>query len=196
MRKLRVGVWLKVGYKPTEGGGYGYYTELISELGTYQFDNAEITFIHDNDNITDTYLGKSKVIKINWKLGKPTFFYRLIKFISKKIFGHKLLKDYIKKKEENEKQVLYDELYSYCDIVYYIVPGCKYPSFPYVYTLWDIGHLSSFSFPELVNNQNFESRKNHHDYLPNKALMIFCESESGKNDAIRYLAINPAKIRV
>jgi glycosyltransferase involved in cell wall biosynthesis len=73
---------------------------------------------------------------------------------------------------------------------------CKYENFPFIYTLWDLGHLNSYAFPEVSNEGIYEERKNHHDNIPFKALMVFCESETGKKEAIHYLRLNEERVRV
>ena len=45
-------------------------------------------------------------------------------------------------------------------------------------------------------NNVFEGRKYHHDHYPHKALMIFAESNAGKQNIIKYLQINAARIKV
>jgi glycosyltransferase involved in cell wall biosynthesis len=69
-------------------------------------------------------------------------------------------------------------------------------NFPYIYTLWDIGHLSMYAFPEVAMNKVYESRKKHHDVVPQKALMVFCESEIGKKEAVQYLNLNEDRIKI
>ena len=97
--------------------------------------------------------------------------------------------------DENGKE-LKKELSRYVDVIYYPIPICAFPNFPYIYTLWDLGHLSTYAFPEVSMNGVFEARKKHHDFLPQKALMVFAESESGRKDITKYLGINEERIKV
>ena len=69
-------------------------------------------------------------------------------------------------------------------------------SFPFIATNWDIGHRSTYPFPELCNNMIFESRDKFYMSILPKAMMIICESETGKKELIDYTNIGAYKIRV
>ncbi|MEZ4879120.1 MAG: hypothetical protein R2801_02990 [Chitinophagales bacterium] len=97
---------------------------------------------------------------------------------------------------QNYNEDIKKELADIIDIIYYLKPGCHIPNFPYIYTLWDIGHLSMYAFPEVSMNGVFEIRKKHHELFPQKALMVFCESESGKKEALKYLGLNKNRVQV
>lgn len=63
-------------------------------------------------------------------------------------------------------------------------------------TNWDIGHLSTYSFPEFFMTYSFSSRNRIYKDLYPKALFIFTESEAGKKELIQYTGINPQHIKV
>ena len=183
MRKLRVGVWLQEDYRPEEGGGYGYYTQLISALNQNEFVNFSIVFLSrskdENIKLKNVYYIKSKFSKTGYPKSQviidnfKSVFFKLI-----------LKRKYLKINEKNRVE-LEQELSRVVDIIYYPQPFCFIDSFPYIYTVWDIGHLSTYSFPEFSKSDYFESRKKRID-LAQKALMVFCESEAGKQEAIFY----------
>lgn len=192
MRKLRVGVWLNDNFTPETGGVYGYYTKLVNTLSKHPFKNAQIVFL-SNKKIKSIQLEnkiiywqhrRSKILKVTSKGVKKLG--PLFKNLGKRI--EKISNGYI-----NE---LRNEIYQYADIIYYPSHICVYPDFPYIYTLWDLGHLNSYAFPELSMDSNFENRKNRNDFFPHKALMIFTESETGKKQCEKYLNINGNRIKV
>lgn len=89
------------------------------------------------------------------------------------------------------------------DIIYFPIPMrepivLNDPRFevPYIATCWDLGHRSSYAFPELAFNGVWESRENRVRTLYGKSLFIFCESWAGKDDLVNYLGINPKKVGV
>lgn len=193
MRKLRIGVWLNENILPESGGAHGYYNELINALSEYSFKDADIVFLSNKKISTDIF--KSKIIKTNQQK------LRILKIILKGII--KLIPVVFKGLRERiegiiSKQIddLKNEVYQYADIIYYLTPSCAYTDIPYIYTLWDLGHLNTYAFPELTMNGIFENRKNHHDFLPHKALMIFAESETGKKQCEKFLNINENRIKV
>jgi len=186
MRKLRVGVWISKNGKPENGGSYSYYSELLEALKKYPFKNAEVIFLSDEKIFFEF---PAKILKE--KSGKMKIFNLIWRNIAQYPVPN-ILKERMRKAIDKSKR----ELYQYADVVYYLTPGCAYPDFPYIYTLWDIGHLNTYAFPEVSMNGIFESRKKHHNFFPHKALMVFAESETGKNQYAKYLNINEERIRV
>jgi len=196
MRKLRVGVWVFEDYKPEKGGGFGYNSQLINAMYNYNFAEAEIIFIAKKFSTNWEKSDKSYEIKTpDFKSPVLPFQYRVIKKIAGKLRLQTRPIDYTKEISVNNEH-LKEELSKVVDIIYYPIPGCVIENFPYVYTLWDLGHFSMYAFPEVTMNQVFESRKQHHDLFPQKALMVFCESESGKKEVVQYLNLNPKRIKV
>jgi glycosyltransferase involved in cell wall biosynthesis len=195
MRKLRVGVWLYEDIKPEEGGWYSYYSQLINKIGEYTFKDAEIVFLSDS---AAAYRGKViNVHVIERDLKKKFRIYRmLLKCCNFFDFGHVRFKNLLKKKIRDDERRLHRELYAVADVIYYPVQRCNFPFFPYIYTQWDWGHISMFAFPEVSMNNRFESRKKWHDNIVQKALFVFTESNTGKQEAIRYLNLNADRIKV
>ncbi len=194
-RRLRVGVWILENYTSKVGGGFGYYTELIDSISKTSFVNADICFLGYH-NIQDSKIGLHKYHLIKWRSRNINLLLRMMKFIGTKVFHISTIISYFEKLDQYQSQSLYHELFDICDIIYYPVPMCQFESFPFIYTLWDLCHVTGYAFPEVSGNGNFEVRKEHHDTIPLKALMVFCESEAGKNDAIKYLRINGIRIKV
>jgi glycosyltransferase involved in cell wall biosynthesis len=195
MRKLRVGVWIYDNYKPEMGGGFGYYNQLINALGNYNFKDAEIVFISYSNTIVDFPFNNYYSIKTKkYDYNPLSLKQRLINKVANK-FGIRIFgitdKAYLENQDDLKK-----ELYQIIDVLYYLQPTCELHNFPYIYTLWDLGHLSSYAFPEVTMNNCFEYRKSHHELYPYKAIKIFSESETGKNDIVKYLSINEERIDV
>ncbi len=196
MRKLRIGIWINEDYKPEMGGGFGYYSQLINAAYDYNFSDAEIKFIAKK--FPSDWDKRDKSYEIQTLDFKPSILplrYRIVNKIASKLRIQTKFIDYYKEKNINN-ELLKEELSSVIDVIYYPIPGCSIENFPYIYTLWDLGHLSMYAFPEVAMNNVYESRKSHHDLFPQKALMVFCESESGKKQAIQYLDLNENRIKV
>lgn len=196
MKKLRVGIWINEDYKPEMGGGFGYYSQLINAMHNYNFADAEITFISkffssDWDKNDKSY----KIQTPDFKLPVPSLRYKILKKIAGKLSLQTKEVDYSKEIAVN-KQAIKNDLNEVVDVIYYLTPHAPISDFPYIYTLWDIGHLSMYAFPEVSMNGSYESRKRHHDVIPQKALMIFCESKQGKKEAVKYLNLNETRIKV
>lgn len=191
MNKLRVGVWVNSGMSQELGGGFTYYSELFSNLKTYAFSNADIVFLSDQhcpDVSLDAQIKwrPSRIIKL---LKRCFSILRFVPFLNR-------ISAVFNAMDRKHLQKLTNELYQYVDVIYYLIPQCVYPSYPYIYTLWDLGHLSTFAFPEVTQNGQFDIRNSTHQVIQFKALMIFVESYAGKQDVIQYLRINPDRIKV
>jgi len=191
MKKLKVGVWVFENSNPQWGGGFSYYYQLVSALQNYTFKNADILFLCNEVNVTDSF--DAYIIK--WKPNKLlsafvlfTNFFRTIPFI--RGFSNLV---YSLDKKHNLK--LKTELCKQVDIIYYLTPKCVYPTFPFIYTLWDLGPVSTYSFPEL-SMKHYKSKKKNLDTILPIALMIFAESCTGKKDVIKFFNINEDRIKV
>jgi glycosyltransferase involved in cell wall biosynthesis len=196
MRKLRVGVWITEDYKPEMGGGFGYYSQLVNAIYDYNFVGVEITFISVKFPRYWDKNDKSYEIQTpSFKVSDLSIRYRILNKIADKLKLKIKRDDYIKCKLANN-EVLKEELSKIIDLIYYPTPGCYIDNFPYIYTLWDIGHLSMYSFPEVSMNNVYELRKTHHDKFLHKALMVFSESKQGKKEAVKYLNLNDNRIKV
>jgi glycosyltransferase involved in cell wall biosynthesis len=190
--KLRIGIWITADLKPTDGGAFGYTSELVSNLCRYEFADAEISFVGDRTYKTDgfrsheiskwLYKGKQNIAKFIALL-EATLFLKPIVVILKYL-------------ERRREITLLRRLDKNIDVIYYITPDTFITNFPFVFTLWDIGHLSMFAFPEVSSNGLFEYRDRQHKFILPQALMIFCESEIGKKQASSYLGLNPDRIKV
>lgn len=196
MRKLRVGVWINEDYNPEMGGGFGYYSQLINAICDYNFVDAEIIFISKKFSSDWNKRYKSYEIQtLDFTPPVLPLHYRVIKKIASKLRLQTKTVDYSKEKEVSN-ELIKDELYEVVDLIYYPIPGCLIENFPYIYTLWDIGHVSMYAFPEVSMNKVYESREMHHNTVPHKALMVFSESEQGKKEAVKYLNLNENRIKV
>jgi glycosyltransferase involved in cell wall biosynthesis len=196
MRKLRIGIWLLDNYRPEEGGGFGYYSQMIKGLKTYDFKDAEIIFI--SNKINTAFFSDQRTYEIKVKKVFPpklSFAKKVLRKAGTKLGLNLFNIDYTKI-DKHYADDLKNELNQVIDIVYYLTPQVVIPNFPYIYTLWDIGHLSMYAFPEVSMNDTFENRKKEHDLSPQKALMVFCESEAGKQEAVKFLNINANRIKV
>lgn len=89
------------------------------------------------------------------------------------------------------------------DVFYFPIPQHEPVNFdnraagiPYISSLWDLGHVSTFAFPEFSYNGSWAWRDNWSRRIPSQALFVICESESGKREALSYLNLCPQKVGV
>jgi glycosyltransferase involved in cell wall biosynthesis len=170
---------------------------MLYIINNYKFKSCDIVFLSDNDN--DTKIQLEPFYKVNWKpliKNKNSIYLRIINLI-KKVFLSKnsLRQDWINRNNKHG-DLLKKEISGVADIILYLTPMPEIYDFPYIMNVWDIGHHTTYSFPELQSNGEFEYRVEHYDKIYKKAFVIFVESESGKKDLNKYLSINEKKIKV
>ncbi len=196
-KKLRIGVWLTNNYKPIIGGGFGYYEKIINELKLIKHDKFELIFI--SYKIDKSYFKNNITYTINRK--KPFLLFSFgLNFILTLFFKHifKVTGLSLKNNFSYVDKQISKQLKSVIDIIYYPIP-LPYDqlfNFPFIYTLWDLGHLSTYPFPELSMNGVFENRHNDHISILNKAIFVCTESKYGKKQLIEKFNLNEEKIRI
>lgn len=191
---MKIAIWLDADYRPEEGGGFSYYDKLVKALDGYTFDSQlEFCFVSDG-NITSLPLKREKY-QLTYKTKAS--------FCDKAKAHLPLYKDYFKpilaQSQREERQRAYrNQLKSYgIDLIYYLRQGEQHVvDFPFVATNWDIGHWSTFAFPELVSSGEYARRVAfYRDILP-QALFVFAESEAGKQELLKFTNISEEKIKV
>lgn len=184
--KMNIGIWIGSEVKPQVGGGYSYLERLIRQIDNYKFP----------ENICIKFLSRFE----NWQLNNEVVLVSFLpdcirKWISKLDFTGVLLRIEWKL----HRIVGISSLLKKHDIklIYYLNQSeCAFPDFPFIATNWDIGHCSTFAFPELITKDNFKYRNRFYTAILPKALMIFCESETGKQELLKYTIIGEHKIRI
>ena len=195
MRNLKIGVWTQDSIAATLGGGPGYYSEIIECISKTKFSNADICFLGEQSSEI-TSIGNYTYYSVKNIHQKKFLFLRILGSIFSKIFHIDAISKIYYDTSHKYKLKQNEQLLNICDIIYYPMPMCKYPDFPFICTLWDLGHINSFAFPEVSIFGNFEKKREHHEVTLFKALMVFCESEAGQKEAVEYLRLNKERIRI
>jgi glycosyltransferase involved in cell wall biosynthesis len=186
MKTMKVGIWLHNDYTPMIGGGYSYNDVLIEAIDKHTFSDTEVVFISENSTIKGFH-------KDVYSLPSEAACSRLFKkFLQPflKGFHRKLLAADNRNKERFLVRLG-------IDVVFYPVQGyVPLSDFPFILNNWDIGHCSTYAFPEVMQNGEFETREDLYSKTIHKALCLFVESEAGKNELVRYTGINPDRVKV
>lgn len=188
---MKVGVWLDADYNPEEGGGYSYYDKLVKAIDVYPFDSSiEVCFVTESQS-TDLHLCRSlcRLTYIPnfsiWKRVKKRFY---------RVYQKELIRENEINKQIQYRQILKD---NNIDVIYYLrQTECHINNYPFVATNWDIGHSSTFAFPEVAMDGQFESRNHFYSNILPKALFVFAESEAGKQELLQYTHVSADKIKV
>jgi len=199
MHKLKIGVYISNDFKPEHGGGYSYYTQIIDSIDKFDFDERiEFIFFSINSNInkifkknhikidTADHSAKQKILNI---LNK-----KYLKIFLKLLLLFKVLKN--PKKNQNKIKVQAILKSNQIDIIYYPIPINLELDYPFIYTHWDNGHKIMYPFPEVSMHGIYEARKNSVEQTLFQAFAVFCESETGKKEAIDLYKLYSEKIYI
>ncbi|MFC3559016.1 glycosyltransferase family 4 protein [Pedobacter jamesrossensis] len=199
INRLKVGVLLE-NYKKEEGGAHSYYNTLVEGIADYKFDaNLEFVFIAVGKTIDPSAPEKSLLFNIDKIMKRKHTFFSILNMISKLRginyfpLAIKIQKSYLLRfNEEIKNKLVENEI----DLIYSLTPYYNDLNYPTVITHWDIGHKSTFAFPEVMYNDEYEFRELFYRRYLQKAFAIMCESEAGKKELCSYKNINPNKVFV
>ena len=83
------------------------------------------------------------------------------------------------------------------DLFWFAAPGIYDVSYPYIYTVWDLGHRCAPYFPEVSRSGwPWQSRENTYQKMLYKASYILTGNEEGKKEILESYPIPPSKIRI
>ncbi len=195
---MKVGIWLNNDYKAEIGGGFSYYSKLVKHIDNYVFnEELEIVFISQN-NFKENI--KRQQIVLPAILYKRPFLKRIIvKILSFNYYFRRKFRNNYNIKNQKLRNEKWTEILKQNNIkvILYLTQAQKHiENYPFITTNWDIGHKSTYSFPELSENSTYYYREKWYSLLIQQALLIFAESEAGKNELVKLCNIIPEKIEV
>lgn len=191
--RMKIGVYLHEGYDPHLGGGFSYSNTLIRAIDEYAFDDKlEIVYVTQNAKLAG--IGLKRKVYVLPGFAAPSFSEKL----DNKLGRYPVLNKWFKP-HRYDSSALYRNYLNQQQIklLYYPIADLMLmDEFPFIATYWDIGHCSSYPFPEFTYNGEYNRRENWYRNYLNRALLIFSESEAGKREVVKYLGINENKISV
>jgi glycosyltransferase involved in cell wall biosynthesis len=188
---VRVGVFLVSMIRPSSGGQFSYFERLIHAIDNHQFnEKLDVCFVGRASS------GKVPLRKKYFRISPFIFYlgfwalekYRIVSFFSRLFFTNanlcNRLDKYLLRKYNVDVLLIPKQTYN------------EVENFPFITMNWDAGHKSTFAFPELIIKGSFETREKWYQKEMQKALAVFVESETGKNELAEYFSISKDKIEV
>lgn len=219
MSTITVGVWLEEEFNPEEGGAYTFNRALVEAIDRYEFTNANFVFLTTIDKnlklskpvirlpIDAQHKAEKSERPSGRVSGKPA---GLLKSLVPQPV-RRLLKRLLKRNRPQPRpwQDLVEEVLAglvrdrVIDVVYFPVwwrmvtnLDLERSSVPYVTNYWDLGHVSTYAFPEFSHSFTWNARETVVRRVFGKALLVFCESRAGLKEASAYLGLNPSRFAV
>lgn len=186
-KPFKIGIWIDNNNFNEIGGGFSYTDRLLQGINEGLFSKRiEVFFV--GFNLSSIY--RKPVINIPYK---RNFFQTKKNNFFHKFFSINLRQPKNEKINIEAKRILNDHQ---IEMVFYPNPFFIIKNFPYGFVNWDLGHKTTYAFPELSTNNEFNFRQKRYSELFNQALIICCESETGKQEVVNYFKINPDRIKI
>lgn len=186
-KNFRIGIWIDQNDFPETGGGFSYTQRLVNAIDKREFDQSlEIYFV--GFNLKSNFKKKT----INLPYTENYFSSKIVNFCHK-FFGINIKRNDISKIQAKSNELLKE---NHIELIFYPDPYVRIENFPYIILNWDLGHKSSFAFPELSMNNQYKFRSRNCIKNLNEAIFVCCESERGKTEVEKYLQINPDRLKI
>ena len=189
-QKMNVAVFLKSDLH--SGGGYQYESMVINLINKFHKDKS-IKFKYYGNSVNVIENHKNTPTPIN--LVQDNIFQKIHRHILGYSNGYKILKKINKEKSYIEKILKNDEI----DLVYFLSPNVLslgLGDIPFIFTLWDLGHLDVPEFPEVSYNNTFEQKEFLYTRCLKKAYKVIVDSRYAKYNVIKRYNLAVKRIKV
>lgn len=189
-RRLKVGVVINSGLE--SGGGFQYEYMVLGLLKKYH---------HSNSIVIKYYTNKHKIIPEYSGLGikitiiKENLFQKLHRVCLSNMIYYYFVKQLNLSYSKVERYLEDDGI----DVVYFLSPNVMCRSLidlPYIFTLWDLGHLEKMEFPEVSQRKLFEQRESLYSSALRKSIAVIVDSTYGKNYAVKRYNLDEDRVSV
>lgn len=188
---MNVGIYLGDNITPEWGGAYSLLTTIRQEAQKTH-NNAYRFFIIHNSKGAPYKTEADGLTYINLQAipDPPLSFKKRLKrkvkhFLGMRVSRPKICRINIAAQQED------------IEIFYFAVP-CVFPEidYPYIYTVWDLGHRMLSAFPEVSARGEWNSREKIFQTMLFRATFILTGNETGKQEILENYSILPSKIRI
>ena len=221
-RKITIGVWLEEDWNPEEGGGYTFNNAFVNAIDRYEFSGANFVFLTTSTkrwNLSKPIIRLA--IDMHQEAVSPdrpsTRLYRKLVDLFKPLVPRSVLSIFrrftrrpppplpqTRPWRDRVEEALTGLIRSRAVDVFYFPVWWRVPnnidldssSVPYVTSYWDLGHVSTYAFPEFSHGNIWNWRETAVRKIFGKALLVFCESHAGLKEVSAYLGIYGSRFTV
>jgi len=192
MGSKKINIAVIIGSDLQSGGGYQYEYMVLDILKKYHKDETiKFNFYGFRDDIKKDYAD----LELDVKIIKENIFHKVHRLALSNLYFYKIFSKLKMKFSFVEKELSKDNI----DLVYFLSPSLisqGLSNIPYIFTLWDLGHLDILEFPEVSYDRQFESREMVYTNSLKKAYKIIVDLEYGKQNAIKKYNLDEKRIEV
>ena len=189
-RKINIAIFIS--HNLQSGGGFQYEYMVLDILKKFHKNNR-ITFKYYS--IKDSIKNDFHDLNLTVKTLKENVFNKVHRVILSNIFLFRVLKKFKLGFSRIEKELLKDEI----DLIYFLSPNLLsqgISNIPYIFTLWDLGHLDGLEFPEVSYDRQFEVREYLYTKSLKKAFKVIVDLEYSKKNTIKKYNLDEKRIEV
>lgn len=182
---MRVGVFIGA-FNPLSGGGNTLQGTIIKELGETKTDKYEFLFLYSGGRYGKREACVDGLIYYNIDR-EPSTIQKVLKRFWE--FQNSLKAcDYYKFDVIGKKFDI--------DIFWIVTPWEIDITYPYIYTVWDLGHRVTTYFPEMSLNREWDIREKNYNRMLPRASYILTGNETGKQEILDNYSVSSNKIRI
>jgi len=192
MGSKKLNIAIVIGSDLQSGGGFQYEYMVLNILKKYHsVRDIEFKFYGFREEVVKDY----KDLNLDINIIRENIFQKLHRVSLSNIYLYKIFTKLKMKFSSIEKHLLNDKI----DLVYFLSPSLVsqgLSNIPYIFTLWDLGHLDILEFPEVSYDRQFESRELVYTKSLKKAFKVIVDSNYGKKYAINKYNLDEKRIEV
>ena len=175
------------------GGGFQYEYMVLNIIKKYHTidSNINIKFFTLNSKVPQDY----QDLGLDITLINENFIKKIHRLTLLNMFIFSLLSKIKFEKSFVEKFLLKNKV----DLVYFLSPdilSLGLSNIPYIFTLWDLGHLENMEFPEVSHNKVFEQREYLYSKSLKKSFKVIVDSNYSKKYTIDKYNLDSKRLEV
>ncbi len=185
---MRIGVYFP-DVKPEEGGANSLLKTIQVEIREYNDSENQYIFLYHGENAEKLFQNTDGFVYLN--LDYYPFNIDLLQKIKNKI--KRIFRI------PYERINVFDEVArdQNIDLFWFPSPEKVDLNYPFIYTVWDLGHREYPYFPEVSRSGwTWNQREMQYSEILYKASFIIAGNETGKKEILENYPVNPAKIRI
>lgn len=189
-QKINIALIISSGMK--SGGGYQYEYMVLNILKKYHYDeDISLHYYVTSKTILKDYSS----LNLDIKILKENIFQKLYRLSLQNIFIQSFLRKVRLQYSFIENKLAKDKI----DLIYFLSPNLKSQGLnkiPFIFTLWDIGHLDIIEFPEVSHEGRFELREFIYSKSLKKAIKVIVDLNYGKDNVVQRYGLDKRRVEV
>ena len=192
MDSKKINIAIFIGSELETGGRYQYEYKILDILKKYHKDQGiNLKFYGLREKVKKDYID----LNLDINIIKENIFQKLHRYSLSNFLFYNIFSKIKMGLSSIEKQLANEQI----DLVYFLGPDIVshgLTNIPYIFTLWDLGHLDILEFPEISYDGQFDRREFTNTRSLKKSYKVIVDSEWGKQNVIKKYNLDEKRIEV